>query len=261
MIPKILHQIFFKPTHIKMQSIPWQWKSFSTKSRKKLKQWQYFYWDYTKASAWLRKHYPELLYLFDNKQYSVVVQTDILRYLLLQHFGGWYIDFDYEITRSLDPWNKHSIVLPLEREPRELYQPGNIRMIGNTVLASKAGHPFWKLLIQRIQAFPKEDHNNIQAFTGPEMLSREFHKLPEEEKKNYTIPERQYFHSPVTYPVTYKNYASMRAHPEIYGIHYCHGMWKDASFRKTSFKRILTKNYLGYFFIRIYRKIRCLLRI
>ena len=262
MIPSILHQIYF--SHQKNQSMPWQWNTLSKKSRKYLKHWYYYNWDFEKAISFVKENYPEHAIFFKNNEYEAVIQSDIFRYIVLYHYGGWYMDFDCEITHSLDEWNIYDIILPLSRDEDDRYQPENMLRIGNAVLASKKNHPFWLLLLSKIKnkaniEQQQQNHTDaVVAFSGPWILSKAYHSLTAKEKKSIYLPKRKHFHSPIPHPTLPKHYKQLKYDTDIYCIHYAHGLWKQGRTRKELLKKVLLKNSISYFFICIYKKIKAI---
>ncbi len=256
MIPSILHQIYF--LREKKQRIPWQWKALSKKSRKYLSHWYYYNWNFENACSLIKEHYAHYMPFFEGNTYEVVIQSDIFRYIVLYHYGGWYMDFDCEITRPLDTWNMHDIVIPLERDQEE----GTVRL-GNAIIASKKNHPFWLSLLSTIQnTSPPEKQQQytdaVVAFSGPTVISAVYHSLPEEDKKHMTLPKRKHFHFRIPSLLLPKDYKQLRSDPDVYCIHYTHGLWRQGSTRYDLLKKVLFKNSFSYFFIRVYKKIKSL---
>lgn len=105
------------------------------------KDWTFHLWTDTTAAEFVTTNYPHLLR--DYMSYAQTIQrTNILRYLLLHHFGGVYLDLDLKCRAPLDgllhlPW----------------LTPGAFPSgINNAFILSKKGHPFLEFLISRIHS-------------------------------------------------------------------------------------------------------------
>ena len=104
MIPKILHQIFIVANNKNDITFPSLWKKFTQKNVQLHPSWEYIYWNNDTLHTLVHTQYPHLQQYFTNNV-PPVIQSDIGRYLILYHYGGWYCDFDYELWKTLDKWN------------------------------------------------------------------------------------------------------------------------------------------------------------
>lgn len=92
------------------------------------------------------------------------MRADAIRYFVLSHFGGIYIDLDDGCQRSLDP------LLAYPAWVRRTIPTG----VSNDVMGSVPGHPFF---LRVIDSLPKYNRNwrfpyiTIMASTGPLFLS------------------------------------------------------------------------------------------
>ena len=89
-IPKHIHQIFFYETN---QDLP-------EKLIKAQKTWitknpgfTYTLWNKTSINALIDAKYARLRPLYDSYDHWVK-RADVARYLVIYHFGGWYVDMD-----------------------------------------------------------------------------------------------------------------------------------------------------------------------
>jgi len=87
------------------------------------------------SRAFISTEYPWFLPTYDGFSYPVQ-KIDALRYFLMLHYGGIYIDLDNGCKASLEPL---------------LYYPtwvtdGGKGALSNNILAAAPGHPFWQLL-------------------------------------------------------------------------------------------------------------------
>jgi len=99
-IPKVIHQIWSGidgplPKHFQILGETW---------KRDYPNWEYIRWDNKMMEDFVRKHYPEHWDVYIKYPYNVQ-RWDAIRYLILDKFGGMYIDFDYE---SIEPMNQLS---------------------------------------------------------------------------------------------------------------------------------------------------------
>ncbi|KAL9111069.1 MAG: hypothetical protein Q9227_004502 [Pyrenula ochraceoflavens] len=97
--------------------------------------WDYTLWTTESSRDFIATNYSWFLKTYDNYRYPVQ-RTDTIRYFLLRHYGGIYIDLDNRCLTNLDPL---------------LYYPtwttdGARGALSNNILASTPNHPFWSLM-------------------------------------------------------------------------------------------------------------------
>lgn len=144
-IPKIIHQIYDNPAGIPdiLSNISESWK-------KEHPTWKYRLWDHQAIQKFLADNCPQFIPVYNsfpsNKQ-----KWELLRYLILYHEGGLYVDMDYECMESMESLLKtHSCCLGLE--PTEHAKRfGKQKLIGNAMLAAIPHHPFFEKIIEQIR--------------------------------------------------------------------------------------------------------------
>lgn len=94
--PKIIHQIWLQG-ETDMKEIH---TNYSNKIKSYHKKWKYELWDDIKIITLLRKT-PELIKTYYKLEY-LHHKVDFARYIILNTFGGVYIDIDVEIVKPLD---------------------------------------------------------------------------------------------------------------------------------------------------------------
>lgn len=83
-----------------------------------------------------------------------IQKSDVMRLMILEHFGGVYIDLDVECVKPLRSYlNKHKNHTSIfDREPelqtQLLHQRSSLLM--NSVMMTIPQHPFFKYLIERL---------------------------------------------------------------------------------------------------------------
>ena len=96
-IPKIIHQIWFQGK----ENIPDFHKKYQTICKNMYSTWEYMFWDKDSIHKLIHTHYQELLYYYDFFPY-LIQKVDFARYIILNHYGGCYIDMDVECLKPID---------------------------------------------------------------------------------------------------------------------------------------------------------------
>ncbi|KOO27772.1 group 2 family protein [Chrysochromulina tobinii] len=91
--------------------------------------------------AFLAHHYPEHLPMYDG--YSLnIKRVDAIRYFLLFHYGGVYMDADFACVRSLD-------TMPIRRQPGvatlilQRKKAIDEQAVSNAWMSAPPRHPFF----------------------------------------------------------------------------------------------------------------------
>jgi inositol phosphorylceramide mannosyltransferase catalytic subunit len=219
-IPKILHQTW------KRADIPFEFIGFVDSWRRHHPQWEYRLWTDEDNRRFIAAHYPEFLASFD--AYTQPIQrADAVRYFLLHHFGGLYVDLDFRACRPIDPLLAgHDCVLGLEPEDHSRIHQ-RPRIVGNAFLAAAPRHPFFAEVIRRLPEF--SGRPTALESTGPFMLSDVFDAF-EQPETVWLAPSEPF------YPLTLEQADRFRAtgHSEVdlsaaYAIHFHRGTWWRAS--------------------------------
>lgn len=154
-IPKIIHQIWLGgPVPDALKEYMETWKVFHP-------DWRYILW-----TDELVEHFP--LYnkeLYDNEQ-NYGAKSDILRYEILFHFGGVYVDTDFECLRALDSlhhtYDFYTGLISLD---------AHFVHVGIGIVGSKPQHPIIAFCIVNMK---NNYENNVgaPAKTGPIPFTR-----------------------------------------------------------------------------------------
>lgn len=146
-------------------------------------------------------------------------RSDILRYELLYHFGGLYVDTDFECLHPFDflhyECDFYTAYLPAEGE----------FVVANGLIAARAGHPLMLKIINELKNWwDNEDHEHIIERTGPKFFSKalEVHYATAP-GVNIILP------SNVVYPLSWvqsRDDVYRFVKPESIAIHHWMGTWK-----------------------------------
>ncbi|HOE42555.1 MAG TPA: glycosyltransferase [Rhodoferax sp.] len=168
MIPHIIHQTW------KTSEVPQRFVYLRDTWLKHHPGWTYRLWSDADNRAFLAEHYPAFLPVYDAYQ-TPICRADAIRCFLLKHFGGLYVDLDFECFAPLDGiLNSASVILGLEppahvRDHKPLLK-GLERVVCNALMASPAQHPFWDHMISEM-AKARSEPDPLDA-TGPFLLTR-----------------------------------------------------------------------------------------
>lgn len=127
---------------------------------------EYMLWTDAGSREFIAEHYPWFLDHFDNYKYPIQ-RADVIRYFVLYHYGGVYIDLDIGCLKPMDPLLIYPVILP------KTIPVG----VSNDLMFSEKGHP---MLEQTIHNLIKFDHSWILNYptvmfsTGPMFLSAQY---------------------------------------------------------------------------------------
>ncbi|CAK1365826.1 Mannosyl phosphorylinositol ceramide synthase CSH1 [Cercospora beticola] len=159
MIPKIIHQTYINT------SIPvvWQEAQQSCLDLHKEPEWKYMLWTDAMSDEFVAKEYPEFLDTFRGYQYPIQ-RADAIRYFVLEHFGGIYIDLDDGCNRSLEPLLRYPAFV------RKTIPTG----VSNDAMGAVPGHPFFQRVIEELPNYDRSwilPYISVMASTGPLFVS------------------------------------------------------------------------------------------
>ncbi|MFA0812842.1 glycosyltransferase family 32 protein [Microbulbifer epialgicus] len=186
-IPKIIHQTW------KDDSIPIEYQSYVRSVKKFHSDWEYKLWTDTDMLNFVKDFYPEFLCIYQN-YHTVIQKCDFFRYLIVKHFGGFYLDLDVEIICSLSELidqqdNVFFVEKILSREECIFYGNRDSIRISNYAFGTIPHHIFWDyfltyLIQPRFSSRPITNDNDILESTGPGILTTVFHDY----NKSYNTP-------------------------------------------------------------------------
>ncbi len=123
-------------------------------------------WTDIGSRKFVAEHYPWFLETFDGYKYNIQ-RADAIRYFVLHHFGGIYIDLDIGCLRRMDPLLAYPVVLP------KTIPVG----VSNDLMFSAKGHPFMEQTIHNLVTFDHSwvlNYPTVMFSTGPMFLSAQY---------------------------------------------------------------------------------------
>lgn len=157
LIPKIIHQTY------KDENIPEKWRAGQQACIDLHPDYEYILWTDVTARDFIAKEYSWFLETWDSYPYPIE-RADAIRYFVLAHYGGIYIDLDDGCKRKLDP------LLVAPAFVRETVPTGVL----NDVMGSVPGHPFFVKVLESLECYNRNwlvPYITIMFSTGPLFVS------------------------------------------------------------------------------------------
>jgi len=222
-IPKIIHQTW------KEKKVPMEYLQFQQSWQENLPNWQYRLWTDDENRAFLAKYYDWFLPIYD-KYEQPIMRVDAVRYFWMYHYGGLYVDLDFECLKSIEPLLKEKhIVIGLEPhdhlEKVFLQEYGFSQILCNAFMASVPKNPFWIGMIQ--QLIKNHLQTDPLAATGPFCLTQAYHQY--QDKSAITLIPAKFLY-PINDNKGRENYKqakkpSLNMATDAYAIHHWAGSW------------------------------------
>ncbi|KZT24417.1 glycosyltransferase family 32 protein, partial [Neolentinus lepideus HHB14362 ss-1] len=137
LVPKIIHQV--QLGNITMRPA---WAAARAECARHHPAWDLRTWDDAAADAFVAAHYPHLFATYRGYPYEIQ-RTNILRYLLLHHYGGVYMDLDLKCLQPLDGLLGVPFLTP----------PANPTGVNNAFIVAAPGHAFLGFVVARVKKF------------------------------------------------------------------------------------------------------------
>jgi mannosyltransferase OCH1-like enzyme len=218
-IPKIIHQTW------KDENLPEMLRSYVASWRRQHPHWEWRLWTDKDNRRFIRRYYPAFLSQYDRYPWPIQ-RADAIRYFLLHHYGGLYVDLDFECLRPIEPLlNGKTCVLGQESlEHCRLFQRTPI--VCNALMAAEPGHRFFAAVIEQLPAFAARPDavQPILTTTGPFMLSDVYNGFACKETVALMPPE-------CFYPLSMSEADAVLASgqpvdlPGAYAVHFHVGSW------------------------------------
>ncbi|KAJ7638954.1 glycosyltransferase family 32 protein [Roridomyces roridus] len=159
-IPRIIHQTW------KTGTLPPRWQSISQECRDMMPDYEYMLWTDESSREFIARHYPWFLNTFDDYSYAIL-RADAIRYFVLYHYGGIYMDLDIGCLRPLDPLLVYPVILP------KTIPVG----VSNDLMFAQKHHPFLAQTIHNLATFDHSwvlNYPTVMFSTGPMFLSIQY---------------------------------------------------------------------------------------
>lgn len=145
-VPKIIHQIFL--SNGRPNSSLNKYEPAIESCQALHPEWTFNMWTDSNATAFIAEFYPEILPHYTGYKQNIQ-RANILRYALLHHFGGVYLDLDVTCLASLDKPLAEGSDRTLTHLP--WITPGAYPAgVNNAFILSRPQHPFLAELLGRV---------------------------------------------------------------------------------------------------------------
>jgi len=178
-IPKIIHQTY------KTNGIPEPLSDYRSKLLNLHPDWEYRFYDDRQCREVLERHCPYFLPLYDS--YNLPVQkADIFRIIVVNTFGGFYMDMDVECLFPLNELCEFRSVFGEEitLTEEESARKGHLERlrVANFMFGSEPGHPFLLYILRELareslREIRRED--DVLDSTGPGLITTVYHDYKE----------------------------------------------------------------------------------
>ena len=228
-IPRIIHQTW------KSKRLPRDLGRFRKTWLDCHPDWVHWLWTDADNRAFLEKHYPWFLPVYDNYERKIM-QVDAVRYFILHRFGGVYADLDLECLQPIDSLLEGKRVVIGCEPPGHLLQHGVEergdfgKILCNAFMASVPEHPFWEYVMRALPARGTE--TDPLSATGPFFLTRTYESY--ENKQGISVEPYE-----LLYPLD-KNAVGRAGRKPIgraYTVHHWRGAWWSGAYSPKSLAR------------------------
>lgn len=170
-IPKIIHQIWINQTQPStlLQKISDTWTENHPN-------WKYKLWDESSFIELLTNYYPDFIDYYSSFPYDIQ-RVHIIRYFILYHYGGLFVNFDSECLEPIDSiLGDSTCCLGIEQAATYIIYNKQF-VVGNIFMASIPKYPYFKSFIDDIKInnnviFSKIPIYQIMESTGPFLATR-----------------------------------------------------------------------------------------
>lgn len=214
MIPQIIHQTW------KTKELPDHLNVWHQKIKNLHPGWDIKLWSDEDNLSLVKEFFPHLLGIYQSLEYNIM-RADIIRYMYMTKFGGYYLDLDYELFVPFDTeTSEPNLMLPISGSG------DNKQIIGNSIFGSAPDNRFWLDILNDFELNPpiKKFSNkfDILKLTGPDFISDIYWRSPE--KYNAFLVPKEIYH-PDNNLVNKNSYERVLVKRGTRGIHHCQGSW------------------------------------
>ena len=231
-IPRVLHQTW------KDAEVPKNLAAYRQTWEKHHPHWSFLLWTDTANRDLIKQHYAWFLPIYDGYP-EAIMRADAARYFILHHFGGLYVDLDFEAFQGIDQLLTGTQVLLGLEPPNHLQLPpaverGFDKIVCNAFMATTPEHPFWKHVWQKLIEY-SQSPGPLDA-TGPFLLTRAYASYVEKERITLAPASLLY---PISNTMVFQDLnqaEQQRIREDAYAIHHWYGSWwrKDTQPVQTS---------------------------
>lgn len=236
MIPCLIHQTW------KTSPIPPEYKQWQASWIHYHPTWQYRLWTDDDSRAFLAQHYPWFIPIYDGYDENIK-RTNSWRYFVLHHYGGVYVDLDFECLRPIDDLVVgQELVMGLEpashADEPGVRSRGLDQIVCDAFIASRPGHPFWERVFELLVRYQRAP--SVLDAVSVFLLSRACQTYPHPEQVTIVPSETLY---PVSRWDTWASsfspeQARVQVADSAFAIHYWSSSWRREAIFKAVRERL-----------------------
>jgi mannosyltransferase OCH1-like enzyme len=210
--------------------LPNQFRDWSQSWRDNHKDWKYKLWDDEGCNKLIEKEYPWFLSTYNNYKFPIQ-RYDAVRYFILYHYGGLYVDMDIWCKKNTNRLFNYDTDCVLFDEYPINPLDNKIKLLTNSIMYSPPKSKFFRMVTKSLETAYKEEKykeypETVQVLytTGPMILT----SLYERYNKIFNIKKHnnicfEYCSQKERHNKLDKNDYSCPA--ESYGIHWMSNTW------------------------------------
>jgi mannosyltransferase OCH1-like enzyme len=187
-IPKIIIHTW----KTKIIPVKYKYDLLSCKEHNSDKEYEYKFYSDEDIDEFLEEFYPEWFKTY-NKLPVKIQKIDFFRYIIIYHFGGFYLDLDITVFKNFNDLLHHDCIFPIDKRIKCKYKYRNNRfndlckkdnstetILGQYAFAAKKNNIFIKFLIDNIHknidnivelANSNKTINFVYETTGPDYVT------------------------------------------------------------------------------------------
>lgn len=218
-IPKIIHQTYSS------RDLPKTYSQCQSRMIDLHPDFEYIFYDDDAMYSFIELNFGEYYSKFRALPRKIM-RVDMFRQFIMYKVGGLQADLDYYMIKKFDMLDE-ALVLPCSRVDNR----DNITRIGNFLIASEPGHPFWLFVINTLFEYDRcaidFSINSVitdsELSTGPAFITSMWKKFDFGSGKLTVAPK--HFFSPNIVIINDENVNRLRQEG-TYGVHLCTGLWR-----------------------------------
>lgn len=177
MIPRIIHQIWTNANDTPPPAIIAElcdtWRENHPGCEHRM-------WNRISLEQFIAEHHPQALPLLQGYPYDIQ-RIDVLKYFILHHYGGVYVDVDVENIKSVFKlFREHDCYLS--------YDDDTTSIIGNCFIACQPGSTFMAWVLSQLEtaasstAAESDKMNTVLRSTGPIFMTQSYHAFADKDR-------------------------------------------------------------------------------
>ncbi|OAA76195.1 Glycosyltransferase, DXD sugar-binding motif protein [Akanthomyces lecanii RCEF 1005] len=144
-VPRIIHQVLHNwRQHGNESELLPEWETQRQSCRDKNPDWEYKFWTEDVSRDFIRNEFPWFIKTYESFRYPIQREQTV-RYFILRHYGGIYIDLDFGCVNSLESLRPYPVFISDHRRGT----------LADKVLGAAPNHPFW---VHVTETIPRHSH-------------------------------------------------------------------------------------------------------